>query len=86
VRELWEESTLQARIDRLLLAGSHNGREARYFLMTDVRGTPELSGPELLEHGPENSFELRWAGTDDFAGLGLFPDHLQTDLPRLLPL
>ena len=86
VRELWEESTLRARVDRQLLAGSHNGREARYFLMTDVRGTPELSGPELQEHCAENSFELRWAGADDFGGLGLFPDHLQTELPRLLAL
>ena len=86
VRELWEESTLHARIDRLVLAGEHNGREARYFLMTDVRGTPEMSGEELDHQSPENSYELRWAGTDDFAALGLFPDHLQTDLPRLLAL
>ena len=42
VRELWEESTLRARVERQLLAGEHNGREARYFLMTDVKGTPRL--------------------------------------------
>ena len=86
VRELWEESTLRARIDRQLLSGLHNGREARYFLMTDVMGTPRLSGPELEEHGPDNSFELMWAGADDFRGLGLHPAHLQTDLPDLLAL
>jgi 8-oxo-dGTP pyrophosphatase MutT (NUDIX family) len=86
VRELWEETTLRARIDRQLLAGEHHGREARYFLMTGVRGTVRLSGPELEEHSPDNSFELLWAGAADFAGLGLFPDHLRTDLPRLLDL
>jgi 8-oxo-dGTP diphosphatase len=86
VRELWEETTLRARIDRQVLAGEHNGREARYFLMADVEGTPELSGPELEEHSPQNSFELLWAVPADFAGLGLFPDHLRTDLPRLLDL
>jgi ADP-ribose pyrophosphatase YjhB (NUDIX family) len=78
VRELREESTLVARVDRLLLAGRHHDREARYFLMTDVTGTPRLSGPELAE--------LLWAGRDELAGLGLFPTHLQTDLPSLLPL
>jgi ADP-ribose pyrophosphatase YjhB (NUDIX family) len=86
VRELREESTLVARVDRLLLAGRHHDREARYFLMTDVTGTPRLSGPELAEHCPQNSFELLWAGRDELAGLGLFPTHLQTDLPSLLPL
>jgi|SRR5882724_9802072 len=86
VRELWEESTLVARVDRLLLTGRHHDREARYFLMADVTGTPRLSGPELAEHCPSNSYELRWAGRDELAGLGLFPTHLQADLPTLLPL
>jgi ADP-ribose pyrophosphatase YjhB (NUDIX family) len=61
LRELREE-TLSARISRLLWTGRHNGRPASYFLVADVRGTPVLSGPEALDHGPDNSFELRWAG------------------------
>lgn len=40
VRELWEETTLSAGTDRLLWIGDHNGREAQYFLMTDVEGLP----------------------------------------------
>ncbi len=84
VRELWEESTLRARVERQLVAGEHNGREARYFLMADVEGTPLLSGPELEAHAPDNSFELMWARAKDFHGLGLHPEHLRTDLPRLL--
>lgn len=86
VRELWEESTLRARVDHLLLAGEHNGREARYFVMTDVEGTPQLSGPELEAHAPDNSFELMWAGASDLHALGLHPEHLRTDLPGLLGL
>lgn len=86
VRELWEESTLRARVGRQLLAGEHNGREARYFLMTDVRGTPELSGPELEAHSADNSFELMWAGAEDFQRLALHPEHLRTDLSALLNL
>lgn len=86
VRELWEESTLRARVERQLLSGEHNGREARYFLMTDVEGTPRLSGPELEAHAPDNSFELMWAGAAALYELGLHPEHLRTDLPLLLGL
>ena len=86
VRELREESTLRARIKDQLLVGEHNGREARYFLMTDVTGTPQLSGPELEDHCPENSFELTWATSDDLEPLGLHPAHLRADLPRLLSI
>jgi 8-oxo-dGTP pyrophosphatase MutT (NUDIX family) len=85
-RELWEESTLRGRVERQLLAGEHNGREARYFLMADVEGTPRLSGPELEAHGPDNGFELMWAGPDDLHDLGLHPEHLRRDLPLLLGL
>lgn len=84
VRELREESTLEARVMRQVLVGEHNGRDARYFLMTDVTGTPILSGPELEDHSPENRFELLWAASDDFEQLGLHPEHLRADLPRLL--
>lgn len=85
-RELWEESTLSARVDRQILAAEHDGREARYFLMADVEGTPRLSGPELEAHGPDNSYELIWAAPDDFHKLQLQPEHLRTDLPDLLGL
>lgn len=86
LRELWEESTLRARVECQLLAGEHNGREARYFLMAEVEGTPRLSGPELEAHASDNSFELMWAGADDLHELGLHPEHLRADLPLLLGL
>ena len=45
-------------IKRLLLwTGQRNGRPASYYLVADVRGTPVLSGPEALDHGPRNSFD-----------------------------
>jgi hypothetical protein len=54
--------------------------------MTDVEGVPELSGPELEAHAPDNSFELTWATATELDGLRLQPEHLRTDLPRLLGL
>lgn len=84
LRELTEETTLTARIDRLLWTGHHNGRPASYFLMTDVTGTPLLSGPEAEAHTPTNSFELLWAAPDDFNALGLYPADVSPHLARLL--
>lgn len=84
VRELFEESSLRARVAGQVLAGEHNGREARYFLMADVTGTPQLGVPELEDHCPENSFELVWVASADLEPLGLHPAHLCADLPRIL--
>ncbi len=86
VRELREESTLQARVAEQLLVGEHDGREARYFLMADASGAPRLSGPELEDHSSQNSFEFVWASKHDLAGLRLHPEHLRSDLPRLVGL
>lgn len=84
LRELTEETTLEARIDRLLWTGRHNGRPASYFLMTAVTGTPVLSGAEAEAHGPDNSFELMWASADEFDRLNLHPADLREPLARLL--
>jgi ADP-ribose pyrophosphatase YjhB (NUDIX family) len=84
LRELTEETTLLARIDRLLWTSEHNGRPASYFLMTEVTGTPVLSGSEAEAHCPEDSFELMWAGVDDFDELGLYPADVRWRLAELL--
>ena len=84
LRELAEETTLEARIDRLLWTGLHNGRPAEYFLMTDVVGKPVLSGPEAEAHSETNSFELLWAGPDMLEPLGLHPPDLVAQLTNLL--
>ncbi|TDC26340.1 NUDIX domain-containing protein [Streptomyces sp. 8K308] len=84
LRELREETTLAARIDRLLWTGRHNGRPASYFLMTDVTGAPVLSGPEAEAHGPNDSYELRWAAADEFEPLNLHPADIREPLAALL--
>ncbi|MGC4940686.1 NUDIX domain-containing protein [Kribbella sp. DT2] len=84
LRELTEETTLTARIDRLLWTGKHNGRPASYFLMADVTGTPLLSGPEAEAQGPDNNFELIWAEPAEFDELGLYPADVKPQLTDLL--
>ncbi|MEU4224774.1 NUDIX domain-containing protein [Nonomuraea sp. NPDC026600] len=83
-RELREETTLTGTIDRLLFAGSHNGRPAFYFLMRDVHGVPSLSGEEATEDGPDNSFGLRWATVAEFEQLNLYPVDVRGPLTELL--
>lgn len=84
LRELWEETTLTATIDRLLWTGTHNGRPAYYFLMENVEGVAELSGEEAAEHCERNSFELLWTAPDQLGALGMHPADVQNQLTELL--
>ena len=84
VRELAEETGLRATIDRLLWTGRHNGRRALYFTVVGVTGVPALSGPEAVENGPDNSFELLWATADQFEELNLHPADVRAMLADLL--
>jgi ADP-ribose pyrophosphatase YjhB (NUDIX family) len=59
LRELYEETTPVAEIDRLLWTGRHNDRPAWYFLMTAVRGRAELSGPQALTNRPDAAAAAR---------------------------
>lgn len=84
LRELHEETNLVAEIDRLLWTGQHNDRPASYFLVTDIHGNAELSGPEASTNRPDNSFELLWVTADRFTELGLHPPDLRDPLTELL--
>jgi ADP-ribose pyrophosphatase YjhB (NUDIX family) len=84
LRELREETTLEARISQLLWTGTHNGRPASYFLMTDVSGSAVLSGDEAAANGPRNSHELMWVTAGAFEALNLHPAEVREPLARLL--
>jgi hypothetical protein len=52
--------------------------------MAGVTGVPVLSGPEAVDNGPDNSFELLWATTDEFEALNLHPADIRAVLADLL--
>jgi ADP-ribose pyrophosphatase YjhB (NUDIX family) len=83
-RELAEETSLTATGSRLLWTGTHNGRPATYHLMAGVTGEPVLSGPEAVDNGPRNSFELVWSTPDRFDDLGLHPNDVRAPLASLV--
>lgn len=84
LRELEEETTLTATIDRLLWTSTHNKRPAYYFLMTDVAGTPRLSGDEAIAHSANNSYELLWATPGELGRLDMHPPDVQFRLDEIL--
>ncbi len=84
IRELNEETTLTAQIDRLLWTGKHNGRPASYYLMTNVTGTPLISGDEAEAQSPDNISELVWVEADEFDELGLYPADIRSPMAELL--
>ena len=84
LRELREETTLEARISHLLWTGTHNGRPASYFLMTDVTGSVLLSGEEAQANSPTNSYELVWVTAEAFDSLNLHPAEIRQPLAELL--
>jgi ADP-ribose pyrophosphatase YjhB (NUDIX family) len=84
LRELHEETTLRARIDRQLWTGNHHGRPATYFLMAEVTGSPVLSGPEAEANRPDNDYHLMWATAEEFDHLNLQPAEIRAPLTDLL--
>ncbi len=84
VRELIEETTLTAEIDRLLWTGEHNKRPAYYYLMRDVCGTVQLSGPEAEDDGPDNRFELLWMEPGTLSSIGIHPPEIESRLTELI--
>jgi GrpB-like predicted nucleotidyltransferase (UPF0157 family)/8-oxo-dGTP pyrophosphatase MutT (NUDIX family) len=83
-RELAEETTLAARIERRLWTRTDGGRPASYFLMRDVVGTAVLGGEEAVRNSEENSYQLVWAAASEFDAVNLQPAEIRVLLTDLL--
>lgn len=84
VRELAEETTLRAKIARLLWTRDDGGRSASYYLMRDVVGKPVLAGEEAERHTTDNSYELVWAAVADLDAFNLQPLEIRAPLGELM--
>jgi 8-oxo-dGTP pyrophosphatase MutT (NUDIX family) len=84
VRELAEETTLSAKVEKVLWIRADGGRPATYFLMRDITGTPTLSGEEAVRNSAENSYEVVWAAYDDFGAFNLQPLAIRQPLTELM--
>lgn len=84
LRELLEETSLTAHVEAELWRRHDDGRSATYLLMSDVTGTPLLSGSEAEEHNPDNSFVLAWVTADELDRIRLQPAQIRAPLAALL--
>lgn len=84
VRELAEETTVRAQIEKLLWTRDDGGRSASYFLMRDVVGTPTLAEEEADRHTDENHYELVWAAAADLDRFNLQPLAIRGPLTELI--
>jgi 8-oxo-dGTP pyrophosphatase MutT (NUDIX family) len=84
IRELYEEMSLTARIEKQLWRIEHPDRTATYFLMTDVDGEVRLSGPEAGRNSPENFYEPVWVDRTELGDINLQPAVLVERLQALL--
>ncbi|HVX42889.1 MAG TPA: NUDIX domain-containing protein [Mycobacteriales bacterium] len=83
IRELYEETSLTARVEKQLWRIEHPDRTASYFLMTDVDGEVRLSGPEAKRNSPENFYQPVWVDRAQLSGINLQPAVLVERLQSL---
>lgn len=82
VRELYEETTLQAHGTlKLFLELDNQGRKEYYFLADQgFSGTAQLSGEEKEFSNPNNLYELEWVKLSALSSLTLYPEELHKKL------
>jgi ADP-ribose pyrophosphatase YjhB (NUDIX family) len=85
LREVLEETGLEATLGRHLTTFENAGRTEHYHLVEAPIGDPMLGGPEARINSPENLYTLLWVSLDELAGIDLKPPtakELILQLPR----
>ncbi|MFA4996353.1 MAG: NUDIX domain-containing protein [Patescibacteria group bacterium] len=92
IREIKEELSLDAKIDRLLFV-QHNptqvyefeGRDEYFYLITDFSGEVELGGPEKEKMNENNQFYPKWVKISEMKNIeNLYPIEAKEKLIKLL--
>lgn len=92
IREIEEELSLDAKIDKLLFV-QHNpsrvyefdGRDEYFYLITDFTGEVELGGPEKEKMNENNQFHLKWIPINEMKNMeNLYPKEAKEKLIKIL--
>lgn len=59
-REIKEELSVDAKIDRLLFEIESDDRKDYFFLIESVMGVPKLGGPEAERMNADNQYHIEW--------------------------
>lgn len=74
VRELAEETSLSAAVERLLWDNVRDGQQ--FFLMGPATGEVRLGGPEAAEQSETNRHVPTWVSLDELDDIDLVPAEL----------
>lgn len=74
-REIKEELSLDAKLDKLLFQIENQGRQEYYFLIKEFKGIPELGGEEKNRMNKDNQYYPVWIELDKISNLdNLYPE------------
>ena len=73
IRELKEETNLDAEIDYLFLENESDGWHNYFYIAKNVRGEARFGGEELERNSAENHYELEWVELSRLSEVNLLP-------------
>jgi 8-oxo-dGTP pyrophosphatase MutT (NUDIX family) len=79
IREIKEETNLDAKLDRKLWEYKNNfdNRIHHYFLVTKFKGDLKLSGPEAKRNSDFNKYILEWHNLFELDDLFIYPEKIK---------
>ena len=79
LRELSEETTIKAEIDRLLYFYEREGKSEYFYLVKNHSGVPKLSAdsPENQINSEKNYYQPMWVETNNLKNLEVYPPEIK---------
>ena len=84
IRELKEETNLDAEIDFLFLENENNGWHNYFYMAKNVRGEACFGGEELERNSEENHYELEWVELSKVKEINLLPTEAKQKIISIL--
>ncbi len=82
-REIKEELSIDAKIDKLLFEIENQGRREYYYLVKEFSGQPKLGGEEKQRMNQDNQYYLVWMDLDKIRSLdNLYPQEARLKIIR----
>ena len=85
IREIKEELSLDAKIDKLLFEIENQGRQEYYYLIKEFSGQPQLGGEEKQRMSADNQYYPVWIEFDKLKSLdNLYPELAREKIVEIL--
>ena len=85
IREIREELSLDAKIDKLLFEIENQGRQEYYYLIKEFSGQPQLGGEEKQRMSADNQYYPVWIEFNELKSLdNLYPELAREKIVEIL--